>query len=110
MTLTTLATVSGQYETNMTVNILEDEIEEDVLQIGGSRTKMSAISPELARMTKGNVKVAEMDAEKARFPLCITWTILPCVTWFLPFIGHTGICDTSGVIYDFAGPFYVSED
>ena len=51
-----------------------------------------------------------MDPEKARFPLCITWTILPCVTWFLPFIGHTGICDTSGVIYDFAGPFYVSED
>ena len=71
---------------------------------------MSDINPELANITSGNVTVHEMDPEKARFPLCITWTILPCITWFLPFIGHTGICDTTGVIYDFAGPYFVSED
>ena len=54
--------------------------------------------------------VGEIDPEKARFPLCITWTPLPCITWFIPCIGHTGICDTEGVIHDFAGPFCVSYD
>ncbi len=28
----------------------------------------------------------------------------------MPFIGHTGICTSAGVIYDFAGPYYISED
>lgn len=31
-------------------------------------------------------------------------------SWFLPFIGHMGICYTNGVIRDFAGPYFVSED
>ena len=35
-----------------------------------------------------------------RFPLC-RWSPIPLITWFLPFIGHTGIADSSGVIYDF---------
>jgi len=51
-----------------------------------------------------------MDPENARFPLCITWTPLPMITWFLPMIGHTGIAGSDGVIYDFAGPYYVSKD
>ena len=51
-----------------------------------------------------------MDADNARFPLCITWTPIPMITWFLPFIGHTGLCGADGVIHDFAGPYYVSED
>ena len=42
--------------------------------------------------------------------MCVTWTPLPCLSWFLPFIGHTGICDTEGVIHDFSGPFTVSYD
>ena len=25
-------------------------------------------------------------------------------------IGHTGICGTDGIIYDFAGPYYISKD
>ena len=28
--------------------------------------------------------------------------------WFVPFIGHMGICTSAGVIRDFAGPYYVS--
>lgn len=27
-----------------------------------------------------------------RFPYCIVWTPLPVISWFLPFIGHVGIC------------------
>ena len=54
--------------------------------------------------------IAQMDAENARFPLSITWTPLPGITWLLPMIGHTGIAGTDGIIYDFAGPYYISED
>lgn len=28
--------------------------------------------------------------------------------WVFPFIGHMGICTSSGVIRDFAGSYYVS--
>uniref|UniRef100_A0A5F9D932 Transmembrane protein 222 n=1 Tax=Oryctolagus cuniculus TaxID=9986 RepID=A0A5F9D932_RABIT len=35
--------------------------------------------------------------------------VLPC-RWFFPIIGHMGICTSTGVIRDFAGPYFVSED
>ena len=25
-------------------------------------------------------------------------------------IGHLGICDSAGIIYDFGGPYYIAED
>ena len=28
--------------------------------------------------------------------------------WFVPFIGHMGICTSAGIIRDFAGPYVVS--
>ena len=34
--------------------------------------------------------------------------VLIFVRWLLPFIGHMGIAMSSGVIRDFAGPYYVS--
>ncbi|XP_049568087.1 transmembrane protein 222 isoform X4 [Orcinus orca] len=45
-----------------------------------------------------------------------TWSDLrerPLLTaerWFFPIIGHMGICTSTGVIRDFAGPYFVSED
>ncbi|XP_005097585.1 transmembrane protein 222 [Aplysia californica] len=51
-----------------------------------------------------------VDPKSKRFPHCIVWTPIPCLTWLFPFIGHMGICTTSGVIRDFAGPYFVSED
>ncbi|KAL5015040.1 hypothetical protein ScPMuIL_009310 [Solemya velum] len=51
-----------------------------------------------------------IDHNKCRYPFCIVWTPIPCLTWLIPFIGHMGIGTTSGVIRDFAGPYYVSED
>ena len=53
---------------------------------------------------------AEIDSKNARFPYCIVWTPLPCITWLIPPIGHMGIAYSTGVIRDFAGPYYVSED
>jgi hypothetical protein len=31
-----------------------------------------------------------------------------CSRWFIPFIGHMGICTSAGIIRDFAGPYFVS--
>uniref|UniRef100_A0A9J8C877 Transmembrane protein 222a n=1 Tax=Cyprinus carpio carpio TaxID=630221 RepID=A0A9J8C877_CYPCA len=52
----------------------------------------------------------KIDKEMCRYPHCIVWTPIPVLTWFLPFIGHMGICTSTGVIRDFAGPYFVSED
>ncbi|KAF7493321.1 Transmembrane protein [Sarcoptes scabiei] len=52
----------------------------------------------------------EIDIEKNRYPCCIVWTPIPILTWLLPLIGHMGICTSQGVIRDFAGPYFVSED
>jgi len=45
-----------------------------------------------------------------RLPYCIVWTPLPFITWLLPFIGHMGICDSRGAVYDFAGPYTIGVD
>ena len=67
----------------------------------------------------------EIEPARARFPYCIgetmfywnisylphlVWTPLPCISWLIPPIGHMGIAYSTGVIRDFAGPYYVSED
>ncbi len=54
--------------------------------------------------------VGNMDVNKAKFPLCITWTPLPLITWLIPCIGHTGICPSNGAIHDFAGPYFIGID
>ncbi|CAF0745672.1 unnamed protein product [Adineta steineri] len=51
-----------------------------------------------------------IDPKRVRYPHCIVWTPIPFLTWLFPFIGHMGIARTDGVIRDFAGPYYVSED
>eukprot|EP00753_Platysulcus_tardus_P008568 PLAT16107.1.p1 GENE.PLAT16107.1~~PLAT16107.1.p1 ORF type:complete len:205 (-),score=47.92 PLAT16107.1:99-713(-) len=51
-----------------------------------------------------------IDVARSRFPFCIVWTPLPPITWLLPMIGHMGIASSSGVIYDFAGPYTIGED
>lgn len=56
------------------------------------------------------MKEKSIDIQNARFPYCLVWTPLPCITWMLPFIGHIGIAYSNGIIRDFAGPYYVSED
>nr|CAG4643586.1 EOG090X0GY7 [Ilyocryptus agilis] len=51
-----------------------------------------------------------IDTRKHRYPFCVVWTPIPLITWIIPLIGHMGICTSSGVIRDFAGSYYVSED
>lgn len=51
-----------------------------------------------------------VDVELDRWPFCIVWTPLPIVTWFIPFIGHTGVANSKGIIYDFSDDYNVSID
>ena len=55
-------------------------------------------------------KKLKIDNVKQRYPYCIVWTPLPCISWIIPCIGHVGICNSEGVINDFAGPYTVSVD
>ena len=33
-------------------------------------------------------KPVHIDVERDKFPFAIVWTPIPCITWFLPFVGH----------------------
>lgn len=45
-----------------------------------------------------------------RFSNSIVWTPLPIISYILPFIGHTGIADDDGIIYDFGASNYIAID
>lgn len=51
-----------------------------------------------------------IDVARCRYPHSIVWSPLPPLTWLFPFIGHTGITDKEGIIYDFAGPYTINRD
>lgn len=57
-----------------------------------------------------NISHLSVDIELERYPFCIVWTPLPIITWLLPIIGHTGIANSKGIIYDFSDDFNVSVD
>ncbi|KAG4987963.1 hypothetical protein JHK82_030315 [Glycine max] len=52
----------------------------------------------------------QIDPKRARFPCSVVWSPLPVISWFIPCIGHIGICREDGVILDFAGPNFVCVD
>mmetsp|Transcript_33312 Transcript_33312/g.84130 ORF Transcript_33312/g.84130 Transcript_33312/m.84130 type:complete len:212 (+) Transcript_33312:2-637(+) len=51
-----------------------------------------------------------VDFKNNRFPYCVVWQPFPPLTWFVPWLGHTGIGDSSGRVFDFQGPYTVIED
>nr|CAI5860580.1 unnamed protein product [Callosobruchus analis] len=57
-----------------------------------------------------NQVLSSIDFTKDKYPCCIVWTPIPLLTWLFPFIGHMGIAMSNGIIRDFAGPYFVSED
>ncbi|KAL4706064.1 hypothetical protein ACJJTC_001662 [Scirpophaga incertulas] len=60
--------------------------------------------------TEQAVLMDPIDHDRCRYPYCIVWTPIPVLTWIFPFLGHMGICTSNGIIRDFAGPYFVSED
>lgn len=82
-----------------------------------STAKIVTLTTNLASMkktgdNKKNILTAhyEVDVDSDRWPYCIVWTPLPVVTWFVPIIGHTGIANSKGIIYDFSDDYNVSVD
>ncbi|GLD58016.1 transmembrane protein 222-like protein [Lates japonicus] len=59
-------------------------------------------------MKNYHIASEKINPEASRYPYCIVWTPIPVLSWLLPFIGHMGICTSTGVIRDFAGPYFVS--
>jgi len=51
----------------------------------------------------------KLDTHRHRYPYAIVWTPIPPITWFLPFVGHMGVCDSRGVILDFTGAIGVDD-
>eukprot|EP00613_Pedinella_sp_CCMP2098_P050756 CAMPEP_0171826480 /NCGR_PEP_ID=MMETSP0992-20121227/6102_1 /TAXON_ID=483369 /ORGANISM="non described non described, Strain CCMP2098" /LENGTH=205 /DNA_ID=CAMNT_0012441499 /DNA_START=40 /DNA_END=654 /DNA_ORIENTATION=+ len=50
-----------------------------------------------------------IDTERHRYPFSIVWTPIHPITWFLPFVGHMGICDSRGICLDFTGAIGVDD-
>ncbi|CEM30996.1 unnamed protein product [Vitrella brassicaformis CCMP3155] len=50
------------------------------------------------------------DRDRDRYPFCLIWTPIPLLTYFVPIIGHAGICASDGACHDFAGPYHIGID
>lgn len=53
--------------------------------------------------------MAETNTTQYDLSFSIVWSPLPPITYILPFIGHTGIADSRGVVSDFQGPYTVGD-
>ena len=51
-----------------------------------------------------------VDIAQSRYPYCVVWTPLPLITSLFPFVGHTGICTSEGIIHDFSGSYSITVD
>mmetsp|Transcript_16184 Transcript_16184/g.24407 ORF Transcript_16184/g.24407 Transcript_16184/m.24407 type:complete len:219 (+) Transcript_16184:14-670(+) len=79
------------------------------LSLGDGREKH--MSEEMKHILSGEgneLPDMDIDPVNERFPFCIVWGPLPCITWLFPVIGHMGIGDSRGRVHDFAGPYTVN--
>jgi len=69
----------------------------------------------------GDIEAMEYDGMEAfpssqplpaqnRYPYCICWSPLCPLTIIMPFIGHMGIADSTGMTWDFAGPYHINRE
>ena len=89
--------------------IKTDSDEKDIQTEIATKTEENSENIEIKEKLKIRPKL-QIDLERQRYPYCIVWTPIPCITWVLPSIGHAGICTSEGIIHDFAGPYFVSVD
>ncbi|RLN49386.1 hypothetical protein BBJ29_009435 [Phytophthora kernoviae] len=83
--------------------------DDTALAVDDDALLLSPHPPTTSLSTEGTHSAA-VDAAVHRFPFCIVWSPIPILTWFLPFIGHMGLADSNGVIFDFAGPYTIGRD
>jgi transmembrane protein 222 len=90
----TAAADKQEHESPFVLNYDVDSTADDTIPLGScGKSTMTA--------TKRN---------ESSLSFTIVWSPLPPITWLIPFIGHTGICDSSGTASDFRGPYYVGDD
>ncbi|ELP86259.1 hypothetical protein EIN_113730 [Entamoeba invadens IP1] len=53
--------------------------------------------------------IKEANPNEKYFPYCVVWSTIPLISWFIPFVGHTGIGDSNGWIYDFQGSYSIGK-
>ncbi|GAW81506.1 hypothetical protein, conserved [Plasmodium gonderi] len=56
------------------------------------------------------MKNTDISIKDNKFPYCVVFAYLPCISTFIPVIGHVGIGTSSGVIHDFSGSYNISVD
>lgn len=86
----------------------EEEMEGEAAGVSGGATSPTALSSHSSSTPL--VLGATVDCARDRYPYCIVWSPLPMITWLCPIIGHMGICDSRGVIWDFQGPYSIGRD
>lgn len=52
----------------------------------------------------------DLSGPREHYPFCIVWSPLPGLTSAIPFIGHVGIGDSEGKLYDFQGDYAIGKD
>jgi hypothetical protein len=80
----------------------------NVVCVLSSNPKQQLMAPLV--ISQQGINAHGYDIKRSKFPFCVVWTPLPLISWFLPMIGHTGICVSDGSVHDFAGPFYIGVD
>ncbi|CRG97826.1 conserved Plasmodium protein, unknown function [Plasmodium gallinaceum] len=61
-------------------------------------------------MSHNLIKNMEINKKDNKFPYCVVFAYLPCVSTFIPIVGHVGICTSSGLVHDFSGSYSISVD
>jgi len=105
----------GRYEVSGTRDKDKDKDKDKDLLIFCNLQKQETISQTEKRTQKimqypSNTSTSSSNQAQQDLSFCIVWSPLPLITWFIPFIGHTGIADSRGVASDFRGPYFVGDD
>lgn len=61
-------------------------------------------------MSRRALSNGTINPRENKFPYCVVFAYLPCVSTFLPIIGHVGICTSEGLVHDFVGSYCISVD
>ncbi len=72
-----------------TFGTVDSEVTQDTnkIEIKNDEVMYSENTARTIQLNENNI-----DIKKNRYPYCIVWTPLPLISYFLPIIGHTGIC------------------
>ena len=50
-----------------------------------------------------------MNRDFRKLSKSVVWTSIPILSWLCPAIGHVGVCDSFGSVYDFQGSRFVGK-